>query len=172
MDKIKNLVKKYSLMKVLRPFLSLLAFSFVLGCAIFDPKPAGTPILRDQSNEVAKMSLPAYYIESPDIITVRSINIIPKPPYLIKSMDVLYIDVSGTPEEEPLTGRYLVQPGGEINLGVAYGNVQVGGMAIEDAEKMILSELRKKLKSPRVQARVDTMGALENIDGNNSWILV
>jgi len=166
MDKIKSLVRKCSFTTVIRSSLSFLAFSFILGCAIFDPKPAGTPILRDQPKELAKMPLPEYYIEAPDIITVRSINIIPKPPYLIKSMDVLFVDISGTPEDEPLTGKYLVQPGGEINLGVNYGNVQVGGMSVEDAEKMILSELRKKLKNPKVQARVDTMGALENIDGN------
>jgi len=167
MDKVNNLVKKRSLAMIIRSSLSFLAFSFVLGCAIFDPKPAGTPILRDQPKELAKMPLPEYYIESPDIITVRSINIIPKPPYLIKSMDVLYIEVSGTPEGEEIRGLYLVQAGGEINLGVSYGSVRVGGMSVEDAEKMILSELRKKLKNPKVQARVDTMGALENIDGNH-----
>ncbi|MCL2304188.1 MAG: polysaccharide biosynthesis/export family protein [Planctomycetaceae bacterium] len=122
--------------------------------------------MRDQPKELAKMPLPAYYIESPDIVTVRSINIIPKPPYLIKSMDQLFIDVAGTPDGEEINGLFLVQPGGEIELGVSYGKVQVGGMSIEDAERMILSELKKKLKNPRVQARVAVMGDLENIDGN------
>ena len=167
MNTVKSLVKRYSLRKVIQSFPSLFVFSFVLGCAILDPKPAGTPILRDQPKELAKMSLPEYYLEAPDIITVRSINIIPKPPYLIKSMDKLYIEVSGTPEGEEIDDLFLVQPGGEVNLGVTYGTVRVGGMEIEDAERMILTQLRKKLKNPRVQARVAVMGELENIDGNH-----
>ena len=167
MDIINKLLRRYSLKKVFRSLPSLLAFSFILGCAVFDPKPSGVPILRDQPKELAKMPLPEYYIESPDIITVQSINLVPKPPYLIKSMDQLYIEASGTTEEEPIRGEYFVQPGGEINLGVNYGTVRVGGMAIEDAEKAILSELKKKLKNPRVQARVAVMAPLESIDGNH-----
>ncbi len=167
MDKISKLVKNNCLRKVIRSLPSLLAFSVVLGCAIFDPKPAGTPILRDQPKELAKMPLPEYYLESPDIITVESINLVPKPPYLIKGMDSLMIEVSGTPEDEPISGEFFVQPGGEINLGVSYGSVRVGGMSIEDAERTILAELKKKLKNPKVQARVAQMSLLENIAGNH-----
>lgn len=167
MNKFNPFQVKSSLRKGFYSLPSMFLLTFLLGCAIFDPKPAGTPVLNDQIKELAKQSLPHYYLEAPDIISVQAFNLVPKPPYLIKSYDTLYVEVTGTPEEEPIKGDFMVQPGGEINLGVAYGSVAIGGMSIEDAERTILIELKKKLKNPQVQAYVKTRTPMELIDGTH-----
>ena len=79
----------------------------VSGCivsktALFDPKPAGTPAFRDVGKEGAKSSLPKYFLEAPDIITVEAVHLVPKDPYILRVFDVIALDVVGTPDEEPV----------------------------------------------------------------------
>ena len=116
-----------------------------VGCvsrtAFFDPKPAGTPAFRDVPKETAKSSLPTYYLESPDIISVEAVHLVPKSPYVLRVFDVIALDVIGTPAEEPIIGSFSIEPGGVIQLGGGYGSVKIDGMSLADAETVIARHL-------------------------------
>ena len=131
--------------RLVKGILSLLAVGVCLGCvsgtALFDPKPAGTPAFRDLPKEGAKSSLPVYYLEPPDIITVEAIQLVPKAPYILRVFDVISLDVIGTPDEEPIMGNFAIEPGGIIQLGGAYGSVKIDGVSLEEAERLIRRHL-------------------------------
>jgi tetratricopeptide (TPR) repeat protein/protein involved in polysaccharide export with SLBB domain len=74
----------------------------------------------------------------------------PKAPYHISANDLLKIEVMGTVPDHPIWGTYLVEPNGEVPLGPMYGDVQVKGLAPEDAERAISKKLEEVLSSPDV----------------------
>ena len=149
--------------------------SCVSRTAFFDPKPAGTPIFRDIGKETAKMSLPFYFLEPPDIINVEAIHLAPKAPYRLRVFDIIMIDVLGTPPDEPISGFFAVEPGGLIQLGSGYGSIMVAGMSIEEAEVAITryldgsdGNIQVSLISPIVSVRLQRMGDMQQIAGNHT----
>jgi polysaccharide export outer membrane protein len=73
--------------------------------------PAGAPVPR----EGAKVSLPPYVIEPPDILLIESTQGI---------------------RDQPIRGQHLVRPDGTVSLGI-YGSAYVAGMTIEQAKESI-----------------------------------
>ena len=143
--------------------------------AILDPKPAGTPIFRDVNNEAAKMSLPFYFLEPPDIINVEAIHLAPKVPYRLRTFDVIMVDVMGTPPDDPISGLFAIEPGGVIQLGSAYGSVRVEGLSIEEAQVAIRWHLNAsdenpagQLIDPIVSVKLARMGDMQQIAGNHT----
>ena len=143
--------------------------------AFFDPKPAGTPIFRDMAKETAKSSLPCYYLEPPDIINVEAIHLAPKSPYRLRVFDVVQVAVIGTPEDDPISGLFAVEPGGEIQLGSIYGTVRIEGMSVEEAQVAITRHLsgtddnqRGRLLDPVVSVKLARMGDMQQIAGNHT----
>ena len=130
---------------VFRGLFNLFLVAFFVGCvsrtAFFDPKPAGTPAFRDIPKETAKSSLPTYYLESPDIISVEAVYLVPKSPYVLRVFDVIALDVIGTPAEEPIIGNFSIEPGGTIQLGGAYGAVKIAGLSLAEAETAVSRHL-------------------------------
>ncbi|MGE3779477.1 MAG: hypothetical protein AB7F89_19975, partial [Pirellulaceae bacterium] len=47
------------------------------------------PVVEPMPRELAKTVLPQYVIEPPDILAIETIHAVPKPPYHLKSLDVL-----------------------------------------------------------------------------------
>ena len=74
----------------------------------------------------------------------------PKTPYRISANDLLKIEVLGTLPDYPIWSTYLVEPNGDVPLGPMYGNVQVKGLAPEEAERAIAKKLQKGLSNPDV----------------------
>jgi polysaccharide export outer membrane protein len=70
--------------------------------------------------ELAKMSLPPYIVEPPDILLVETIKDL-------------------TPKQ-PVTGQHLVRPDGTIGLGI-YGPVRVAGMTLEQIRVAVVNAL-------------------------------
>src|SRR5215216_1401783 len=60
--------------------------------------------------ELAKVSLPPYVIEPPDILQIDALRLIPRPPYRVEPLDALAIRVSDTLPEQPIEGVYAVEP--------------------------------------------------------------
>ena len=92
-----------------------------VGCqsAPLDPQLCACDIQR----ELNKVSLPEYIIEPPDILLVDAIRLVPQPPYRIEPLDALLITVPNIlPGTEPITGTYVVEVDGAVNLG-EYGSV-------------------------------------------------
>jgi polysaccharide biosynthesis/export protein len=115
------------------------------------------------------VSLPPYMIEPPDILLIDALRIIPKEPFQIQPLDILQVDADPTTTklDNPIRGLYLVEPGGMLNLGPAYGKVKVGGMSLEEAEKAVLKQLRRTLKDPQVSLTLNESGGQQQIAGEH-----
>ncbi len=74
-----------------------------------------------------------------------------KPSGPIRPWDLLRIEVAGTLRVLPIDGVFLVEPGGQLALGPAYGRVALGGLSRDAAEREIENRLRRVLADPRVQ---------------------
>ena len=148
------------------------------GCLIhtawFDPKPAGTPIIRDVPKETAKSSLPFYFLEPPDIINVEAIHLAPKAPYKLRIFDIVIVDVMGTPVDDPISGPLSIEPGGDVQLGSAYGTVRIEGLSVEEAQEAIQRHLLGSADSPgrlvnaTVSIKLARMGDMQQIAGNHT----
>jgi polysaccharide export outer membrane protein len=92
-------------------------------------------------------------------------NVVPKPPYHLKPLDALIIQVTGTPKEREIYGLFPIEPSGTVNLGVGYGTVEVSGLTIEDAQKKVLDHLRKILRAVDVQVSLGSSRAMQQISG-------
>ena len=72
-------------------------------------KPAcAVPPHNNMPRELAKVTLPQYTIEPPDILTIEAIRIVPRSPYRVNTLDVLLVQVAGTLPESPIAGPTYV----------------------------------------------------------------
>jgi polysaccharide export outer membrane protein len=74
--------------------------------------------------ELAKISLPPYVIEPPDIL-------------LIESTQGL--------RDQPIRGQHLVRPDGTISLGI-YGSVYVAGLTLDQAQEVIAQLVANRVR--------------------------
>jgi protein involved in polysaccharide export with SLBB domain len=72
----------------------------------------------------------------------------------IQPLDILKIQVIGTILDLPIDGYYLVEPNGQVTLGLAYGRTNVKGLTVAQAEEKITRHLSKLLAKPDVQVTV------------------
>ena len=150
---------------------AVLAFGAAnIGCTPFDyydptleqPAPADTAI----PSELAKVTLPAYRIEPPDVISIDIVKMVPLPPYRLETFDALAVNVLGTLLDQPINGVYLVNAEGSVDLGPAYGTVRVAGMTVDEAKKAIVNHLQQILKAPEVSCQLAQASAMQPISGN------
>ncbi|MBA3315023.1 MAG: polysaccharide biosynthesis/export family protein [Planctomycetota bacterium] len=154
-----------------------------------------TPVPR----ELEKVSLPVYRVEPPDILLIESVNNIRPEGAPLRAGDTLEV-MLGNPE--PLTpvdpqanpiesqyqtdlevrfkhvsGPYLIQPDGTLNLGPIYGAVQVAGLTPEQAEQAIAEHLKRYtadeagnpvgLKDPLVSVTLPDISGLQQVAGEH-----
>lgn len=121
-----------------------------------------------QPRELSKVLLPTYTIEAPDILLIDAVKVVPKDPYHIEALDVLQIQVSGTLLEHPISGPYLVGPGGTVDLGPPYGVVKVIDLTLEKAKETIDEYLRANfLQDPAVTVSLAQPAAKQQIQGEH-----
>jgi len=121
----------------------------------------------DTPRELAKMSLPAYVIEPPDILLIDAVRVVPLPPYKVQPLDVLLIQATDTLPNEPINGLYGVEPEGTVSLGLSYGSVRVSGMTIEEARAAVEKQLKGVLKMPKVLVSLVQSRAMQQIRGEH-----
>lgn len=139
------------------------------GCQPFDhydhtldgPAPVG----QEPPRELAKVSLPAYRIEPPDIIQIEVLKLVPKPPYHIETADMLQILVQGTLPDQPIAGYYLVDEEGRVQLGPSYGAVRVAGLTVDEAQRAIDLHLRQILRLPEVSVQLARPANVQQVTG-------
>src|SRR5438045_3314406 len=118
--------------------------------------------------ELNKVSLPPYVIETPDILLIDAIRIIPLPPYRVEPLDVLYITGTNVFESNPLQGLYPVDPDGTINLGPAYGGVvRVADMTPEEIQKVVQNKVRQFAKAAEVTVSLAQSRGVQQIAGQH-----
>jgi polysaccharide export outer membrane protein len=130
-----------------------------------DPNPPQPPA--EAPRELAKVALPEYVIEPPDILLIDAVKAVPKPPYKIESLDVLSVVVVGTLPERPIKGEYTVEPGGVLNLGPPYGVVRVAGMDLREANTAIHEHLLEFLAAPEVTLNLVQSSGAQEISGEH-----
>jgi polysaccharide biosynthesis/export protein len=127
-------------------------------CAHLAPPPV--------PHELAKVSLPPYVIEAPDILQIDAIRLIPKPPYKVEPLDLLAIRVTNTVPDQPIQGVYGVEADGRVALGFDYGSVFLRGMTLDQARAALDRHLSKSLKPPyQVSIDVSESRGLQQIRG-------
>lgn len=144
------------------------------GCATVEPhahtaKQDQTQVDELIPTELCKVSLPAYRIAPPDILTIDVIKIVPKPPYHIEALDTLTIQVapSQTLPDQPVIGQFQVNSAGSITLGPAYGSVNVEGMTLEEAAEVITEHLEQTIKVADVSVALATPAGKQSIAGEH-----
>src|ERR687895_71080 len=63
----------------------------------------------DMPRELSKTVLPTYTVEPPDILVIEAIHIVPRSPYVLRTADILAINVLGTLPDAPVTGAFAIQ---------------------------------------------------------------
>jgi len=122
---------------------------------------------RMPAKELAKVSLPPYVIEPPDILLIDALRVVPKPPFRIQSFDTLQVIVEGTLLEQPINGLYVVEPGGMLDLGPSYGKVMVGGQSLEEAQDAVFRHLKRILREPQVSLTLAQAAGQQQIAGEH-----
>jgi protein involved in polysaccharide export with SLBB domain len=101
-------------------------------------------------HELAKVSLPPYVIEPPDVLLIDAVRLLPRPRYKLEPMDLIGIQAVNTPPNQPIAGTYAISPEGTVNLRYSYGVVPVAGMSIDEAQVAIDKHLGRILQHPEV----------------------
>lgn len=117
--------------------------------------------------ELAKVSLPPYVIEPPDILLIDAVKVVPKPPHHIETFDALGIRVEGTPPDAPILGAFTVDPQGRIDLGPDYGKVAVKGLTIDEAQTAITRYLSQILNQPQVSVTLASSLGAQPVTGEH-----
>ena len=126
----------------------------------------GVPQEEPIPRELRLTTLPPYVIEPPDILLITTMRVVPKPPYRVQPMDALVIQVTGTINPKDINGFYPIEPGGNVNLGLDYGTVNVDGKTIEEAQLAIRDQLAKTLKSGfKLQVSLGQSRGMQSIQG-------
>jgi polysaccharide export outer membrane protein len=148
-----------------------LVFWAVVGICLASPGCGHIPFVPDASPDVPregkKTSITEYEINSPDVVVIDLIRAVPLPPYKIKPQDLLFIQVNGTPPEDPIRALYRVEPEGKVRLGPAYGSVPIAGLTLEEATRDIERFLKKSLKDPQVSVSLEEIGGIQLIRGEH-----
>lgn len=128
------------------------------------PKPCVPP---DMPREHAKVTLPDYLIEPPDILRIEAISLVPKAPYALRPFDILSVATVGLPEEEVIDGQYAIQPDGTVQLGQSVGAIHAAGLTTDQIQEQILAKLKQVYTQPGVWVTLVQMGAQQQIAGEH-----
>jgi polysaccharide biosynthesis/export protein len=158
--------------------LSLVLCASLTGCLsrhTVSPSPAASGM----PTELQKTTLPDHVIAPPDILILDATTLVPRPPYKVRPLDALFIQVTlpGVKEEErrgglipgqPIEGVYRVEPDGKVNLGFDYGSVPVVGYDVEEAKKAVKAHLDRRFKVPfEVTVTLAESRAMQQIRGEH-----
>ncbi|MBI3411553.1 MAG: polysaccharide biosynthesis/export family protein [Planctomycetes bacterium] len=118
-------------------------------------------------SEKLRTNLPDYTIEPPDVLILDSVRLVPRPPYVIQPGDAIFIQATGTPDDEKIKGAYRVEPDGMVRLGASYGAIRVDEMTIEKARQTIESHLAKILKTTTVFVALEESAQIQQVRGEH-----
>jgi polysaccharide biosynthesis/export protein len=118
--------------------------------------------------ELNKVSLPPYIVETPDVLQIDAIRVVPLPPYKLEPLDVLYVSAENDFEQRRLAGLYPIDPDGTINLGPTYGgSVRVSDLTADEAQKVIQTKVRQFAPKAIVTVSLAQSRAVQQISGQH-----
>ena len=128
------------------------------------PKP-NIPIVTPR--EQAKVTLPDYIIEPPDVLAIEAISLVPKNPYHLRPLDVVSVFTSGLPEEDVIAGEYTLQPNGTIQLGRSLGSQPAAGMTVLELEESLRQKLEQEFKEFKIWITLLQMSSQQQVAGEH-----
>jgi protein involved in polysaccharide export with SLBB domain/beta-lactamase regulating signal transducer with metallopeptidase domain len=111
--------------------------------------------------------LKPYVIDSPDVLLIDAVKVVPKPPYHIEPQDTLEIFVLGTLPDQNIAGPYPVEADGTIMLGPAYGAIKVSGLSPAEVRDAIKNQLKGILTAPEVSVSLFESVGQQQISGEH-----
>jgi protein involved in polysaccharide export with SLBB domain len=84
-------------------------------------------------------------IDPSDVLMINATKVVPKSPHPIEPFDGLLIRADRVPAGYAIDDVFVVNPDGKINLGSKYGEVRVGRLPIEEAERDITIHILKRI---------------------------
>ena len=136
--------------------------------------------LTDIPRELQKVSIPPYRVETPDILSIESVNNIRPAGDPLHAGDDLAIRVAGPlpidPSADPIqndfkqiSGIYRVQTDGTVDLGPEYGSVLVEGLTVKGAKAAVDTHLRREagLNDPKVAVSLPNVNGKQLISGEH-----
>jgi polysaccharide export outer membrane protein len=120
--------------------------------------------------ELDKVNWPTYRIETPDLLLINALRLLPLPDYKIEPSDALLVVVTNAPPAAPIRDVYPVDPDGTINFGPNYNNerIPVAGLTPAEAKAAIVKYLRGQLKNePEVTVTLSQAGGVQDIRGEH-----
>jgi len=144
----------------------------VMPGSLHAPAPVAGPFVDAPAvpTELNKINWPTYQIETPDLLLINALRLLPLPGYKIEPSDALSVVVANAPPAAPIRDVYPVDPDGTINLGPNYNNakIRVAGLTVTEARAAIAEHLRElKLKDPDVRVTLAQAGNLQEIRGEH-----
>jgi polysaccharide export outer membrane protein len=121
----------------------------------------------DAPKELAKVSIPDYIIEPPDILAIQAIKMIPPADYQLEPLDVVSIASSGLDEELVIAGEYVVQPNGTIQIGYNIGAIPAAGKTAEQLQEHLLSVVREIYREPKLWVTLTQLAGQQQISGEH-----
>ncbi|MDA1177836.1 MAG: polysaccharide biosynthesis/export family protein [Planctomycetota bacterium] len=113
--------------------------------------------------ELAKVSLPEYRLEPPDVLILNATRLVPKSPYFLQTLDILQIQALPTPAEAPIAGSFQIEPTGMVNLGPTYGAVRVVDLTPAEAQAAIAKQLDRQIPNAQVSVSILQLSGQEQI---------
>jgi protein involved in polysaccharide export with SLBB domain len=113
------------------------------------------------------VSLPPYVIEPPDILIITAVKIVPKPPHKLEPFDAILVRVANAYADQPIAEAFYINPEGNIDLGPTYGQVQVVGLTVDEAEAAIRSHLAQLIVDPVVSVSLAFSAGAQQIQGEH-----
>ena len=118
--------------------------------------------------ELNKISMPPYIVETPDVLQIDAIRVIPLPPYRLEPLDVLYLSAENDFEDARLVGLYPIDPDGTINLGPRYGgSIRIADLTTEEAQKAIQDKVRLKAKNANITVSLAQSRGVQQLTGQH-----
>ncbi len=137
------------------------------GCGCISCGPGKIPVQCTAPRELTKTILPPYRIEPPDVLQVDALNVVPKAPYKLRMLDSLIIRVTNALPDAPISGVFVIEMGGFVNLGFPYGRAKVSGMTVDEAKVVIEDQLKETLREPIVSVAINDVVGKQQIAGQH-----
>ncbi len=83
--------------------------------------------------------------------SARRFDAAPLNELVLQPSDTIKIVATGVYPDQPIDDTYVIGPDGMINLGPVYGRINVAGITLEEAEKILQRELSQILENARFQ---------------------
>jgi len=144
-------------------------------------RPSLLPVPYELPRELQKTTLPDYTIEPPDILRIEVTRLIPKSPYFLGPGDGLLVQAS-RPDGTLVVDQVLnVELDGTLQFGSPFddpngetdpallvdGPINVAGLTVADARKLIGSHLGKTLVDPSVRVSLSEFAVQQPVGGEH-----